>query len=594
LINICFVDNNYYLCRMYIQRNKKAKTSGGHYESALLCHKFREDGKIKTKVLANLSMLPAEAILSLENSLKANQHGQTVFSDKDISVEKVIDFGYFFIIYTLLENLRIAQLFDTIIPKQSAVIKLVIIGKIITRGSKLEIFNWIKRNPFFAHIIGIELDKLKLEDIYQAVGQLPQYQHKIEKKWGLYNKASEKEIFLYDITSSYFEGVKNVLAAFGYNRDGKAGKMQITIGLITDSSGFPLKIEVFEGNVNDHKTVINQLKALKETFKAEKVIFVGDRGMKIRYNLEQMSELKRIGIEYITGLTKEEIKSLVKEDTIQLSLFSRDLVEITDNGTRYILSQNPELSKEKTIFRNILREKFENQIHKLQQTWQKRYNQNLENKEKLKTGHKNKKLATEFRPEQIESLKKRMYLLCEKYKMNTYYSITISCDEFKTDFNLTQYNNDKCLDGLYVLVTNVKAEKYDKKQIREQYKNLKHVEHAFRDMKSVRINVRPIFHVNEGTTRGHILCTMFSYAIIYTMEQSIFPLLKEINKQLSYKDIADELRQIKIVEYNLGKKVQKIQTTKLTQLQQSIFNSLKIKENDLLKFENVVTNRKKK
>jgi transposase len=578
---------------MYIQRNKKAKKSGGHYESALLCHKYRENGVVKTKVLANLSMLPAEALLSLENSLKANQHGETVFSEKDISIEKVIDFGYFFVIYTLLEKLRIAQLFDTLIPHQSAIIKLVIIGKILTRGSKLEIFNWIKRNPFFAQIIGIELDKLKLDDIYQAVGQLPQYQDKIERKWGVYNKASEKEIFLYDITSSYFEGVKNVLAAFGYSRDGKSNKMQITIGLITDSFGFPLKIEVFEGNVNDHITVVNQLKALKENFKAKKIIFVGDRGMKIRYNLEAMSEMERIGIEYITGLSKEEIKSLIKKDTIQLSLFSRDLVEVTDNGTRYILSENPELSKEKTKFRNILREKFENQIYKLQQSWQKRYNQNLQNKEKQEKGHKNKKLVTEFRTEQIESFKKRMYLLCEKYNMNTYYSITISCDEFKIDFNLTQYNNDKNLDGLYVLVTNVKAEEYDKKQVREQYKNLKHVEHAFRDMKSVRINVRPIYHVNEATTRGHILCTMFSYAIIYTMEQSVFPLLKEINKQLSYKDIAGELSQIKIVEYNLGKKVQKIQITKLTQMQEKIFKALKIKENDLIKFENVATKRKK-
>jgi len=112
-------------------------------------------------------------------------------------------------------------------------------------------------------------------------------------------------------------------------------------------------------------------------------------------------------------------------------------------------------------------------------------------------------------------------------------------------------------------------------------------------MKSVRINVRPIYHVHEATTRGHILCTMFSYAIIYTMEQSVFPLLKEINKQLSYKDIAGELSQIKIVEYNLGKKVHKIQITKLTQMQEKIFKALKIKENDLIKFENVATNRKK-
>jgi len=578
---------------MYIQRNKKPKSSGGHYESALLCHKYRENGKVKTKVLANLSMLPAEAVLSLENALKANQHGEIMFSDKDISVERIIDFGYFFILLTLLDNLKISQLFETILPKQSAIIKLLIIGKIITRGSKLAIFNWINRNPFFAQILDIDLNKLKLDDIYHVVGILPEYQDKIERKWGLYNKASQKEIFLYDITSSYFEGLKNALAAFGYSRDGKSGKMQITIGLITDENGFPLKIEVFEGNENDHKTVVNQLKTLKENFKAERIIFVGDRGMKIRYNLEQMNELDRSGIEYITGLTKDEIKSLIKDEVIQLSLFSRELVEVTDKETRYILSENGELARQKTKFRNVLREKFEDQITKLQQSWQKRYNQNVANKQKLLAGHKNKKLVTEFRDEQIDSYKKRCFSLLEKYKMNTYYCVTINCDEFRIDFNLMHYNNDKNLDGLYVLATNVKSEKLNKTQIREQYKNLKHVEHAFRDMKSVRINVRPIFHVNEATTRGHILLTMFSYAMIYTLEQAVFPMLKDLDKQLSYKDIEEELKEIKIVEFNLGKKIKKVQITKLTSKQEQILKNLKIKETELLKFENVATNRKK-
>jgi len=579
---------------MYIQRNKKQKSSGGHYESALLCHKYRENGIIKTKVLANISMLPDHALLSLENALKAKKGGKTTFFETDISVEKVIDFGYFFILLSLLEELRIAQLFESILPNQSSIIKLLIIGKIITRGSKLAIFNWINRNPFFAEILGIELGKLDLDTIYQTVGILPEFQDKIERKWGLYNRASEKEIFLYDITSSYLEGVTNVLAAFGYNRDGKKGKMQITIGLITDQNGFPLKIEVFEGNENDHKTVVNQLKAIKENFGAERIIFVGDRGMKIRFNLEKMSEMERSGIEYITGLTKDEIKSLLKDEILQLNLFSTELGEVTDGDTRYILSVNPELEREKKLFRNRQREKFEDGINEIQQKWQKRKNQNLSNKEKLKHGHKNKKLVTEFKPEQIEIYKKNIILLIEKYKMNTYYCITVNSDEFKTDFNIKQYNNDKNLDGLYVLVSNVKPEKLNKTEIREQYKNLKHVEHAFRDMKSVRINIRPIFHVNESTTRGHIFISMFSYAIIYKMEQSVFPFLKELNKKLSYKDIEEELEQIKIVEFNLGKNVKKIQVTKLTENQQKIFGLLNIKETELLKFGDVATNRKKK
>ena len=571
---------------MYIQRNTSKRKSGKVYKSVLLCHKYRESGKIKTKVLANLSMLPDDAVLSLENSLKKNSACATIFST-DIGVEKVVDYGYFFIIFHLLEKLRISELFDKLLPKYSSLIKLVIIGKIMTKGSKLAIFNWIKRNPFYAEKLRIDLNTLKLADIYEALGLASTYQSKIERKWNLYNKSKLNEVFLYDITSSYFEGTQNKLAAFGYSRDGKKNKKQITIGLITDSAGFPLKIEVFKGNVNDHKTVIKQLNDLKENFGAERIIFVGDRGMKIRYNLEKMAETERSKIDYITGLTKDEIRKLFKNEIIQLNMFSKDLAEVTDGDTRYVLSLNPILAQKSNHVRTQLRNKFEDKINELEQKWQKRKNQNISNKKKIENGHKNKNLVTEFKTEKIESYKKRAFEYLKKYKMSSYYTVKIDKKSFKIDFNLNLYNKDKNLDGLYVVATNVKSNKLNTKQVREHYKLLQHVEHAFRDMKTVQLQIRPIFHVNEPQTRGHVLLTMFSYAIIQNIEKSIFPLLKEINKKekekLSYNDIKDELNKIKIVELNIGKGNKKIEITKLSDRQKIIFKSLKIKENELIK-----------
>jgi transposase len=573
---------------MYIQRSKRPKKGGGYYESTLLCRKYREDGKIKTEVLLNLSILPSEAVLSLENSLKKNKNKITTILDTDISVERVVDFGFFFILFTLLNNLKISKLFDTVLPKQSAIIKLLIIGKIMTRGSKLEIFNWIKRNPFFAEVLGIELYKLESKNIYEVVSLLPTYQNKIERKWGLYNNANQSDIFLYDITSTYFEGQKNELSAFGYNRDNKSGKKQINIGLITNKDGFPLKIEVFNGNINDHLTVIEQLKSLKKDFNAKRIIFVGDRGMKIRYNLDKMNEIERSDIDYITGLTKEEIKSLINSDVIQLDLFSKDLVEVSEDSTRYVLSLNSELKNQKNDFRTQRREKFENEINKIQKSWQTRKNQNITNLERLKDNSKKTKYVTEFKEELIENYKKRVYKLLEKYNMNLYYKIIINSEEFTLNFDKKLYDNDKKLDGLYVLATSVKSTEMNTTEVREHYKKLQEVEHAFRDMKSGRLNIRPVFHVKESPTRGHVLISMFSYSIIYSIEQAIFPLLKTIKKeskkQLSYKDIESELNAIKIVEFNIGKNVQKIQITKLNEIQEKILDSLQIKSSDFDKF----------
>ncbi|MCF6332404.1 MAG: transposase, partial [Draconibacterium sp.] len=153
------------------------------------------------------------------------------------------------------------------------------------------------------------------------LGEFSRMQSKIEKKWNVYHRNRHNNIYLYDITSSYFEGTENALSAFGYNRDGKKGKKQVTIGLIADSKGFPLKIEVFEGNEIDHKTVNGQLKAIKEQFGAKSIVMVGDRGMRIRLNLEELPEDEKQDIFYISALTSSEIRALIKDNVIQLELF---------------------------------------------------------------------------------------------------------------------------------------------------------------------------------------------------------------------------------------------------------------------------------
>jgi len=322
---------------MYVQRNKTTGKNGKVYRSTLLCSKYRQDGKIKTKVEANLSHMPAKLILTIENVLR---HGKgALVATKDIVAKSAIDFGLVYLLIHLMDKLRISQTIEKVLPApQAALLKATIVGKIVTRGSKLGIYNWLGRNENICSKLGVAINGTKVDDLYSALGQASQAQQKIERKWYLYHKAKHKEVYLYDITSTYFEGTQNELAAFGYNRDKKKGKMQINIGLITDSEGFPLKVEVFEGNINDHTTVLEQIKSIKEEFATSQVIFVGDRGMKIRYNLDGMDEAGKQGIHYITGLTSQEIRALLANGIIQLKLFSNDLAEVEYEGERYVLS----------------------------------------------------------------------------------------------------------------------------------------------------------------------------------------------------------------------------------------------------------------
>lgn len=573
---------------MYLQFNNSKGKNGKIYQTVLLCKKYRdkETGKPKTEVVLNLSGLGLDnqTITALKSAI--NKTKGVLVDSEDITIHKTIDFGYIHLLTTVMDRLRITETLDKTFGSKANIIKLMIIGKIVTKGSKLHIFNWIKRNNYLSELLNIDIENLKLDDLYSELGELSRMQSQIEKKWNLYHRKRHKDIYLYDITSSYFEGTQNELSAFGYNRDGKKGKKQITIGLITDNKGFPLKIEVFEGNRLDYKTVTSQLKNLKEQFGAETIILVGDRGMRIRLNLEELSQEERQNIYYISALSSSEIRALINDKVIQLELFSKDLVEIEQAGTRYILCNNPVLQKEKNQLRENLKSRFEQEINDIKKSWEKRRKQNLDNIEKIEQGYKTKKLVVAFTQKKLDDYKYRATKSLNKYKMSKFYSITISDDEFRIDYSLEKYNDHKSLDGKYVIESTVSKEEMTTIQVREKYKELQNVEHAFRDLKTDKLNIRPIFHVNEAQTRGHVFVCMFSYAIVKELETEIYPWLKEYNQKnkckLSFRDIADELNNIKVSELNFGHKMKKILFPELNQIQSEITKLFKLKIEDIM------------
>lgn len=574
---------------MYLQFNKSKGKNGKIYQTVLLCKKYRdkETGKPKTEVVLNLTKLGLDnkTITAFKTSI--NKTKGILVDSQSIGIKKTIDFGFVHLLVTMMDRLRITETLSKVSGLKVNIIKLMIIGKIATKGSKLHIFNWIKRNNYLPELLNIDIKNLKLDDLYSELGELSRMQSKIEKKWNVYHRKRHKDIYLYDITSSYFEGTQNELSAFGYNRDGKKGKKQITIGLITDNKGFPLKIEVFEGNKLDYKTVNGQLKDLKEQFGAESIILVGDRGMRIRLNLEELSESERRNIYYISALSSSEIRALINDKVIQLELFSKDLVEIEEAGTRYILCNNPVLQKEKNQVRENLKSRFEQEVNSIKKSWYKRRKQNLDNIEKIEKGHKNKKLVTSFTQKKLDNYKYRATKALKRYKMSKFYTITISNDEFKIDYELEKYHDQKSLDGKYVIESTVSKEKMTTKQLREKYKELQNVEHAFRDIKTDKLNIRPIFHINEAQTRGHVFVCMFSYAIVKELETVIYPWLKEYNKKnnckLSYHDITDELNNIKVSELKIGHKMKKILLPELNQIQSEITKLFNLKIENIMK-----------
>ena len=573
---------------MYLQRNISKYKNGKKYTSTLFCKKYRQDGKVKTEVLANLSHLPEEVILSIENSLKSKT--EVVVKEKDIFVESCYDYGYIFVIDQLMKRLRISEMLEKTLPESTAkLVKAMIIGKLVMKGSKLAIFNWLERETELAKGFDLNMKKLKLDDFYASLAVLNRSKDQLDKKWFRYRKAGGNCVYLYDITSVYFEGTENDLAAFGHNRDGKKGKMQVCVGLVTDTAGHPLRIEVFKGNTVDSQTVEEQIIKLKNEYHAETIIFVGDRGMRIKYNMDNSEELKNSGLQYITGLTKNEIKELISNNVVQLSLFSQNLAEIeTEDGDRFVLSVNPDLEYVQKQYLSIQKDKVQKRFKEVKDKWNLRRLQNRNNELRIKNKEtKNKKLKINFTTKDIDRYKKQITHALEQLKMQTYFSIEeIDDKKFNLKFNDEKFELDWHLCGKYIINSNVEKEKMSGTEVFQQYKNLQNVEHDFRDLKSDNICIRPIYHRNEAQTIGHIQICFYALIIIKELEKHIYPFLHKINmgrtSKLSFNDLIAELTKIKICELKIGKNVTTLKIPRLSEMQTKLFEILDLTPSQIL------------
>ena len=574
---------------MYIQHNKSVnKKTGKVYHSVILCSKYREGKKVKTRSIANLSNLPEHVILSIQNALKSET--ETTVSLKDIEVTNCFDYGYVQTLMEMMQQLRIDQVLEkTLSATDASLIKAMLIGKIVTGGSKLCIYNWLCREKNICKMLGIDMKGLKVDHLYHSLGQLWLHQRKIEKKWFLYHKGAERRLFLYDLTSTYFEGTHNYFAAYGYNRDGKKGKMQMCVGLLTAADGFPLRIDAFSGNTSDSGTVAGQICSLKAELRVKDIIFVGDRGMHISHHLENNPELVNEEIRFITGLTHQQIQTMVARGTLQLSLFGKDLAEITVDGKRYILSVNPDLEYKDLAYLDNRRQCCLERLEEIRRSWQKRCQQNQENiLKKQQNGEKGKykKLKTELTDKDIKNYTRGVEEIVKNCGMKKYFTVElIDNQSFTVNFNQDEFDKSRSLCGKYVVYTNVPAQEMTTAQVRSEYKKLQNVEHAFRDLKSDNISIRPVYHCNENQTRGHVLLCMFAYAIIKSMENKLFPFLKEYNQtaktQLAFADLIEELKNIKMCELTIGNKVTSAKHPKLNSVQKKILEALNVKNSSM-------------
>jgi Transposase DDE domain len=474
----------------------------GSPPAILLRESFRDGDKVRTRTLANLSHWPETKIEALRRVLK----GDAVAAAERIEIERALPHGH---VAAALGTARRIGL-DRLLPRRpERLAKLalaLVVARVIEPAAKLATARQLSAATA-AHSLGavLGLGEVDEDELYAALDLIGAAQPRIEAALARRHLA-DGCLVLYDLTSSYLEGRRCELARFGYSRDGRRDKLQIVFGLLCAADGCPVAVEVFEGNVGDPATLAAQIAKLKQRFKLGRVILVGDRGMITSARIEE--EVRPAGLDWITALRAPAVQALAAEDgPLQLSLFDeRDLAEIASPdypGERLVVCRNADLAAERTRKRAELLDATQADLARIKARVERARNP-LRGRDAIGLA---------------------IGAVLGRRKMAKHFRLTIADDAFDFARLDDAIAAEAALDGIYVLRTSVPAETLDAAATVLAYKSLARVERAFRSIKTVDLEVRPIHHRRAGRVRAHVFLCMLALHLAWHMRRALAPIL---------------------------------------------------------------------
>jgi Transposase DDE domain len=472
--------------------------------SYLLRETYREDGKVKNRTLANLSKLPVERIETLRAALRGDPLAP--IGEAGFEIRRSLPHGH--VLAALATARRIGL--DDLLPRRAAqrrrdLALALIVARLLDPAAKLATARMLDSETA-SHSLGetIGLGSVSAREIYATLDWLGSEQTFIENQLAR-RHLKNGALVLYDVTSTYLEGRCCPLARHGYSRDSRGDRPQLVIGLLCAADGCPVAVEVFEGNTADPATVAAQITKLKQRFRLRHVVLVGDRGMLTSARIEQT--LRPAGLDWITALRGPAIQQLAQAGTLQFSLFdTRDMAEISSPdypGERLMVCKNPLLAAERQRKRDELLALTEADLRKIQA-----------------------RVTREKNPlHGAGEIGKAVGVVLNKRKMAKHFEQIITDHSLDFTRKTETIAEEARLDGFYVLRTSLPAEQIDAAGTVRAYKSLAQVERAFRCMKTVDLELRPVFHWTAPRVCAHVLLCMLAYYLEWHMRQTLAPML---------------------------------------------------------------------
>jgi transposase len=476
---------------MHIDSTSRTSANGQVYTRHLLRTSFREDGKVKKSTIANLSHCTEHEIKAMKLALKHKSNLNDIGTlTNDVSIQQGSSFGATYVLNEVAKKIGVTDALGNTRDGKLALWQ--IIARTMDQGSRLSAVR-LAQNHNAASILNTK--GFNEDHLYQNLDWISDHQSDIEKSLIKHRGQENNEYYLYDITSSYLEGDQNELANWGYNRDKKNGKMQIVVGLLCDTQGTPLSVEVFEGSTSDCTTVGQQMSKISNRWGCESVTLVGDKGM---IQGPQIKAIEESGQKFITTIAKDQIEKIVVAAGYQTTLLDEDLLEVIYDKYRYIMRRNPVQAERTAAKRSAL-------ISSV----------------KTLTMFQNAYLSDHPKAS-LDIARKKVTDKIDKFKLGKFVSIKVN----EENRQLTLIVDDEKrleasrMDGCYAMKTNVEKSILSKEDVQKIYKGLSLVEDAFRCSKTELLEMRPIHVRLEKRTRGHVFVVMLSYLIIQELESS--------------------------------------------------------------------------
>ena len=468
----------------------------GSRPAYLLRESFRDGSKVRKRTLANLSTLADEQIEAIRRVLR----GERLAAASDLfEVTASRIHGDTHAVLAAMKRLRIRELLSSRPAWEAEVVMGMVAARLVAPHTKLATTRWWHTRTLPEDL---RIEHATDDDLYRAMDWLLEHQGSIEKKLAA-RHLKNGGLALYDLTSSYFEGKTCSLAAMGHNRDGKKNKLQVNYGLLADRRGCPVAVSVYEGNTNDAKTLMPQVSKLRNDFGLERVVLVGDRGMIGQAAVEDLRDVA--GLEWITALKSAQIRTLVEGGALQLGLFDkRNLFELTHPeypGERLVACRNAELGKLRAHKRQALLEATAKELEKVR-AMVERGDLHGAGKIGLRAGR-----------------------VINKYKVAKHFELIIEDTRFDFTIRKEQVAAEAALDGIYVIRTSLAKSEMSAPEAVRSYKALSEVERAFRTLKTIDLEVRPIHHHLADRVRAHIFLCMLAYYVEWHMREAWRPLL---------------------------------------------------------------------